>query len=74
MKLSVLEFDISNSVDLWAFLEAGSVSFELLNPCRLVRMVLIHIVVGVELVVSITRKLKEASLAGAFLIRLILLM
>jgi len=52
------------------------VSLELLDALRLFRLILILIrtVVGIELVVRVTGQLKEASLARALLILLIVLM
>ena len=50
-----MKFHIGNSVDLWSLLEAGSVPLELLDALRLVLLILIGIVVGVELVVGVAR-------------------
>ena len=65
--MSVLELHVSSSGRLWTFLEAGVVSLELVNALRNVRRVLLLLllaVVGVQLVVRVTRELEEASVVS----------
>ena len=47
---------------------------ELLNALRLVLLILIGIVVGIELGVGVARQLEETPIATSFLIRLVVLM
>ena len=72
--MSVLKLYISNSRRLRAFFEAGTVTLELVNALRLVRLSLVlRIVVGIELVVCVTRELEEAPVAATFLISFVML-
>ena len=71
--MSVLKLYICNSGRLRAFIETGTVSLELMNALRLVGKILVLlIVVGIKLVVSVTRELEEASVAAGLLISFVM--
>ena len=75
--MSVLQFYVSCSGRSGTFLEAGMMALEFMDALGLVRLLLLGIIVGVELVVCITRELEETTVVrrlATLLVCLIMLM